>query len=252
MRIHAVSDIHVDFSENRQWLHNLSRQDYQDDVLILAGDVSDIVSLFAEALESLKKRFREVLFVPGNHDLWVHRNGCSDSLVHFHEIVKLTDACGVHTGPTHFGPLSIVPLFGWYDYSFGEPSEQILDLWVDFSACRWPEGFDEKTITQFFIALNSESFPVENQTLISFSHFLPRIDLMPSVIPVEKRILYPVLGTSLLEQQVRMLGSTIHVYGHSHVNMKIKKEGVTYINNAFGYPSESRIAKKELLCIFEC
>lgn len=252
MRIHAISDIHVDYPENRRWLHNLSMQDYQEDTLILAGDITDIVPLFAEALESLKKRFQEVLFVPGNHDLWVHRNDSPDSLTHFYNIVKLAGQYGVHTGPVHFGSLSIIPLFGWYDYSFGEPSEQILDLWMDFSACRWPDGLDEKKITQLFIALNNGSVPVENQTLISFSHFLPRIDLMPSAIPVEKRILYPVLGTSLLEQQIRTLGSDIHVYGHSHVNMNIQKEGITYINNAFGYPSETRISKRKLCCIFEC
>jgi predicted phosphodiesterase len=52
-----------------------------------------------------------------------------------------------------------------------------------------------------------------------------------------------------LEQQIRLLRSDIHVYGHSHVNRRIEIGGITYINNAFGYPSETRIAAKRLLCI---
>jgi hypothetical protein len=94
------------------------------------------------------------------------------------------------------------------------------------------------------------SRPVNN-TVISFSHFLPRIDVMPDFIPPQHRILYPVLGTDSLEQQIRQIRSDIHVYGHSHVNRKIKIDGITYINNAYGYPSETRISAKRLLSIYE-
>ena len=87
--------------------------------------------------------------------------------------------------------------------------------------------------------------------VITFSHFLPRIDVMPRSVPDEVRILFPVLGTTLLEQQLRRLGSRLHVYGHSHLNRKVDIDGVSYINNAFGYPYETRIAAKRLLCIHE-
>ena len=90
----------------------------------------------------------------------------------------------------------------------------------------------------------------KRNTVISFSHFLPRIDLMPSYIPKKHRILYPVLGSTIIEDQVRQLAPTIHVYGHSHVNRDIEIDGIQYINNAFGYPKETRIAAKELLCIY--
>lgn len=59
------------------------------------------------------------------------------------------------------------------------------------------------------------------------------------------------MGTRLLEKQIRKLGSDIHVYGHSHVNNRVMKDSTLYINNAFGYPYETRIAAKELKCIFD-
>ncbi|MEW8406943.1 MAG: hypothetical protein AB2688_19615, partial [Candidatus Thiodiazotropha taylori] len=82
---------------------------------------------------------------------------------------------------------------------------------------------------------------------ITFSHFLPRIDVMPNFIPHRFRDIYPVLGSPHLDTQIRALNSEIHIYGHSHVNRAVKIKGVRYINNAFGYPSETRIAAKRLM-----
>jgi Icc-related predicted phosphoesterase len=75
--------------------------------------------------------------------------------------------------------------------------------------------------------------------------------LMPKFIPMNRRELYPVLGSASLDRRLRELGSIMHVYGHSHVNRSMKIDGVTYVNNAFGYPQETHIAAKRLLCIYE-
>jgi hypothetical protein len=44
--------------------------------------------------------------------------------------------------------------------------------------------------------MNEARLSVRNDTDISFSHFLPRIDLMPDSIPPKFRLLSPVLGTT--------------------------------------------------------
>ena len=74
MRVFAVSDIHIDYEANAGWVGNLSVSEYQDDVLILAGDVTDSLRKLDWCLNLLARRFRKVLFVPGNHDLWVIRD----------------------------------------------------------------------------------------------------------------------------------------------------------------------------------
>ena len=95
MRIFAISDIHIDFEDNRRWFENLSRYDYQEDLLILAGDVTDIIPMFEKVFRDLKDRFSEVLYIPGNHDLWVYRQPKMDSLEKLDVIKKIAASYGV-------------------------------------------------------------------------------------------------------------------------------------------------------------
>lgn len=253
MRIFALSDIHVDHDANARWVDGLSTADYRDDLLILAGDVTDKPALFEWCLRAFAKRFRKVIFVPGNHDLWVIRDGREkNSLQKFAEVCATVEACGATMQTYRERGVAIHPLLGWYDYSFGQPSEELLAMWMDFRACRWPEGFGANEISAHFAELNQVTARADGETVITCSHFLPRIDAMPWYISGTNRLLYPVLGTTRLETQLRKMKPSMHVYGHSHVNRSVKLDGVTYINNAFGYPSETWIASKDLLAIHEC
>ncbi len=250
MKIYALSDIHMEFEANTEAMRQLSKCGYQDDILILAGDIGSDIGLIESAFTLLASRFKHVCYVPGNHDLWVTNGRDLTSMDKYRRICDLARACHVSMDILHMGRLSIVPLLGWYDYSFGEPGEMLRRIWMDYHECRWPKGYDERTITQNFIRRNILDIPPEN-TVISFSHFLPRIDVMPHYIPEQHQTLYPVLGSNLIEQQIRQIRSKIHVYGHSHVNQKKEIHGVIYINNAYGYPDETRITAKKLLCIHE-
>jgi hypothetical protein len=195
-----------------------------------------------------------VLFVPGNHELWVRRQpGQTDrtSFDKFAEVRQVATDAGVSMQRFRREGISIVPLLGWYDYSFGQPGEELRSVWMDYRACRWPAELSMRDIAQRFEDLNEISSDGETEATlrISFSHFLPRIDVMPPHIPADLKMLYPILGSVHLDKQVRALRSDIHIYGHSHVNRRLLIDGVTYINNAFGYPQETRIASKRLLCI---
>ena len=255
MRIWAVSDIHIDYQENNKWLSNLSLADYCEDLLILAGDLSDDLKKLSICFERLNKRFFKVHYVPGNHELWVSSKSRINSLDKFHQVLALAEQYELVIEPFHYNDqsqnISIVPMFSWYDFSFGQPSEKLLNSWVDFRACRWPNNDSVEAISHQFLQKNLPNLTILNQLVISFSHFLPRLDLMPSYIPSDYRYIYPVLGSYKLEEQLRLLQPDIHIYGHSHVNRRVTFEGIEYINNAFGYPSEDRIASKQLLCIYE-
>lgn len=251
LKIFALSDIHVDYRENLAWLKQLSQWEYQDDFLVLAGDISHRKGLLKQAFDIVKSVFKEVVYVPGNHELWLGSDTLSDSFEKFHVVLEIAEDCGIRTRTCHFESVSFVPLHGWYDGSFGIPSELLKRSWSDYTTCKWPAGYDDEKITHYFTQLNEENLEVENQLIISLSHFLPRIDIMPSRIPRKRRWVYPVLGATILERQIRQLGPDIHVYGHSHVNNRIKLEDILYINNAFGYPRETRISVKELVCIHE-
>lgn len=252
MRVFALSDIHVDYDANARWVDQLSTADYRDDVLILAGDVTHRPPLFAQCLSAFAARFAHVLFVPGNHDLWVLGDDeAKTSLDKFREVTALAQECGASLEPLDVDGFHIAPLFGWYDYSFGEPGEELQRVWADFRACRWPEGFTTADIAAHFTALNQRTVPHGARTVITYSHFLPRIDLIPAFVPARHRMLDPVLGSSSLDRQLRDLRADIHVYGHSHIARSTTIDGVRYVNNAFGYPQEGALGPKQLACIAE-
>jgi len=253
MRIFALSDVHVDYDANMQWINSLSQVEYVNDVLILAGDISDSAARLERCLNQFARRFRKLLFVPGNHDLWVirddkHRN----SLDKFRSVCEIAARSGASTAPYHHGRMTIVPLLGWYDYTFGTPETELEGAWMDFYACRWSQAWTMKDVTQHFLRMNNYQRRDNEEIILSFSHFVPRIDVMPQYLPDFSQKLFPVLGSSRLEQQVRQLRSDMHIYGHSHINRRVKLDGTLYINNAFGYPNETNITAKELVCAYEC
>lgn len=250
MRVFALSDIHVDYEGNKRWLFNLSRQDYQQDILILAGDITDDLAVLEQCFGYLSSIFHQVLYVPGNHELWVKRDAIKCSFEKFNTISRLASDCDISMQYYQTDALGIVPLLAWYDFSFGVPGSALNAAWADFYHCRWPDGYREAEITHYFLSKNTIDIDKADKTIISFSHFLPSIDVMPSYIPQKHRYLYPVLGSQALGRQVTALNPAIHVYGHSHVNRQVTINGIQYINNAFGYPSEEW-PKKQLLCIYQ-
>ncbi|GLQ90048.1 metallophosphoesterase [Dyella flagellata] len=252
MRVFAISDLHLDYAANREWLQQLPLHEYNDDVLILAGDVSDRLTHLEEAFKALSRRFSTVLFVPGNHDLWINRDRMRDSFEKLQTVRSVAQELGLRMDIFRQGELAIVPLQGWYDYSFGAADDYLKAAWADYRNCQWP-GYDEAAVTKFFTGQNptlSSPALLDARQIISFSHFLPRIDLMPDRIPDKHRKIYPVLGTTVLESQLRQLGSSVHVYGHSHVNRQVRIDGVNYVNNAFGYPSEAHFTRRQLVQVY--
>jgi predicted phosphodiesterase len=257
MRVFALSDIHVDYGVNARWVSNLSTADYTEDLLILAGDVTDILGSLEWCLGTLAARFHKVLFVPGNHDLWVIRDTApGTSMEKLEKVASVAAAVGVSTTPVHSRGVSIYPLLGWYDHSFGKPSRRLRDVWMDYRACRWPQGFDDERVASHLSSLTEAYIPdgatpdrTDGQKVITFSHFVPRRDIVPPSKRLGK-LLHPILGSEQLERQLRRCGSSLHVFGHHHVNRSVQIDGVTYINNAYGYPHEE--TQKRLLCVHEC
>ena len=231
MRIFAISDLHTDFRENRLLLQRLAGRDYSGDVLLVAGDVADRMETIRETLVFLRGLFREVWFVPGNHELWV-RNDPRDSVEKFHAVLDLCARVGVRTGPGRAGGHWIVPLFSWYDEAFdvrGEAVTQELEAWSDFYFCRWPgEAADPAA---YFAGLNQRWLRRFDGPVLTFSHFVPRPELVPPVRVLTFKGLPRVAGSAHVERQLREAGSTLHVFGHTHLMDDRVIDGVRYVQN---------------------
>ena len=68
MRVWTVSDLHVDYKENANFVQQIGIGPYINDILIVPGDITHDFSLLKKNLLLLKERFANVLFIPGNHD----------------------------------------------------------------------------------------------------------------------------------------------------------------------------------------
>lgn len=263
MQVYAISDVHADFRDNLAQLEQLSRHHYRGDALIVAGDVSHEPGVLRRTFHLFLERFRHVFFVPGNHELWTRGGGGADSLEKFESLLRLCESMGVRTGPEVIGSggdrVCVVPLFSWYtrpgegsDSLYRErPAQQPTEsVWADDYLVKWPRAEDFRPV-QHFLNLNaarvSAEYPAER---ISFSHFLPRQDVMlpapgdppyAAMDPARSRFNFSaVAGSTLIDQQVRQLGSRVHVYGHQHRNRRRLYDGVWYVSNCLGYPEERR------------
>ncbi len=272
MRVFALSDIHVDYAENMQWIRDLSRSDYQDATLLLAGDATHDLARLEEGLRLLQERFAHVFFVPGNHELWVMKGERGHSLDKFHTILDLCARLGVRCEPTKLGtlyPVWIVPLFSWYVtpeegsgtlYLPKRGGDQGMKVWSDTYFVKWPKEPGWPGPAQHFLGLNHERIArVYDAPVISFSHFISRQDLLfPHDTDVEEIIrraqehatssadsedgegfnFSRVAGTRALETQIRTLGSKVHVHGHQHRNRLRMVDGILYASHCLGYKHE--------------
>jgi hypothetical protein len=242
-RVFCISDLHTDFPENLAWCKSLSDTAYLDDAIILGGDVSDDMSVLEETLNTFTGKFKYVFFTPGNHDLWHKGKGSTkrtsddteymDSMQKLTGVLDLCATCGVHTKPKLLpGPVWVVPVLSWHHASFDfEPDipTEVKDvpppekMMSDFRLCKWPEPLSDldESVAGALDAMNDThgawaSFldSLENGTreertapVLSFSHFLPRLELIP-----EKRFLFyanlpKAVGSDYIFRRIEGLGS---------------------------------------------
>lgn len=233
MRLFATSDLHTDYKENFLWLQELSDIDYRDDTLIVAGDISDRLEIIRETLLLLRGKFRQLLFTPGNHELWV-RGANINSIEKFQQILNLCDELDIATKPLRLENCWVVPLFSWYDGVF-EPK---MNAWADFHFCKWPA--DAAPLSDYFLRLNEPHLKPYDAPVISFSHFIPRSDLLPPKAYLRISWLGNVSVCAALDSQIRQLNSTVHICGHTHTTFDRVIDDVRYVQNAVRYPKERR------------
>jgi Icc-related predicted phosphoesterase len=242
MRILAISDLHTDFRENMLLVEELSDVTYQRDILIAAGDISDRLDTLKSTLALLRTKFMKIFYVPGNHELWVRKER-QTSVEKFFSVLALCETLDIQTSPAKVDAVWVVPLFSWYEPQFDADNSGDSDSlggWADFYLCKWPTGIGQ--VSDFFLKMNEPRLLAYDGPVISFSHFLPRRDLLPAVERLRFKGLPKVAGCAALDTQIRSLKSGVHVFGHSHISCDRVIDGVRYIQNPLRYPRERTTA----------
>lgn len=254
MKLYAISDLHLFNAVNRAAIEALPP--HPDDWLILAGDIGEREDDLHFALSHLTRRFAQLLWAPGNHDLWTLPSNPLDlrGEAKYHRLVSICRSYGVLTPedpyvvwPGDDSPCILAPLFLLYDYSF-RPDDVAAD-----QALAWAEETGVVCTDEFL--LHPDPYPsraawcaarcrlteqrlqaVPAQTpLVLINHFPLRQDLVQ--LPYIPRFSLWCGTRSTEEWHTRFPVATV-VYGHLHRRGSHWRDGVRFEEVSFGYPRD--------------
>jgi len=161
MRIFAISDIHVDFKANWEYLerivsNGLIHGEYIEDAVIVAGDISHLTRHVSWALHQLGTVFKYVFFCVGNHELWItaeEKAKKMNSLDKYEEMMKVATKAGAIVSRkeilTKFHTrICVLPLQSWYDgslyFDYGPEEYNAHEICSDSRMCIWNGPFADR------------------------------------------------------------------------------------------------------------
>jgi len=254
MKLLAVSDVHLGHAANRQAFARISSR--PEDWLILAGDVAERYADLEFAFATVVPRFRQVLWVPGNHELWTRPSGdeTERGQARYERLVALCRSYGVLTPEDPYpvvafrdGAIRIVPLFLLYDYSF-RPDHIPIERAVEWARESGIVCTDE-------LLLHADPFPgraewcharcdssearlqqcQDGVPAIFINHFPLRQDLVQ--LPRIPRFSIW-CGTRRTEDWHVRFNASVVVSGHLHIRSTKYRDGVRFEEVSFGYPRQ--------------
>jgi 3',5'-cyclic AMP phosphodiesterase CpdA len=255
-RMLAVSDLHVSFPENREFVADL-RPGSADDWLLIAGDVGEISTDIEWALGTLSERFRTVVWSPGNHELWTPP---ADPLPlrgerRYRHLVKVCRELGVLTPEDPYpvwegvgGPVVVAPLFLLYDYTFLPPGTatkgEALALAMRTGTVCTDEWLLHPDPHPSREAWCRSRIDMTVRRLEALDPGLPTVlvNHFPLVRDPTRVLSYPAFaqwcGTELTATwHVRYRARAV-VYGHLHIPRTTWHDGVRFEEVSLGYPRE--------------
>jgi 3',5'-cyclic AMP phosphodiesterase CpdA len=254
MKLYAISDLHLGYEINRRALAAISA--HPDDWLILAGDVGETLAQLAFAFTVLTQRFRQLVWVPGNHELWTLPSRGEDmrGQAKYDALIALCRSHGVLTPEDPYpvlafggGEVRIAPLFLLYDYSF-RPSHVSFEAAVDWASESGVLCTDELVlhadphagiadwcrarcdVTEARLEGCKDGLPT-----VLINHFPLREDLVR--LPGIPRFSIW-CGTRRTEDWHRRFNASVVVSGHLHVRSTMHRDGVRFEEVSLGYPRQ--------------
>ncbi len=254
MKLFAISDLHLGHPANRRALQELPPQ--PDDWLILAGDVGEKPAHLVFAFQTLEGRFKKLVWVPGNHELWSLPSDPAGArgVQVYHRAVAVCRAHGVLTPEDAYpvwegeGPACILaPLFLLYDYSF-RPDHVPPSRAIEWAAEQGVLCADERYLHADPFSSRSrwclqrcqeterrlQQLPTDLPTVL-INHFPLRRDL--ARLPRIPRFSIW-CGTRRSEDWHLRFRAKVVVSGHLHLRTTQWRDGVRFEEVSLGYPHQ--------------
>ena len=255
MKLWAIADLHLACAPNRRALADLAAK--PRDWLILAGDVGETEDHLRFALDVLSPRFQQLLWVPGNHDLWTLPVGSARGQAKYRRLVDICRSRGVLTpdDPYPLWPASepggprfrIAPIFTLYDYSFSPetmgPGEAV--AWAAEHGIRctdedllhadpYPSRQAWSGARIQYTEQRLEAVSSDDEQMVLISHFPLRGDFF-----LPKRIARFAIwcGSRRTQDWHLRFNAAVVVYGHLHIKRTHWHDGVRFEEVSLGYPA---------------
>lgn len=255
-KLFAISDIHVRYDENKKIVEGIHPESPAD-WLIIAGDVGEISTDIRWALELLSARFAQVVWVPGNHELWtVPQDPVQHRGVRRYEyLVEMCRELGILTPEDPYavwdgegGPVAIAPLFVLYDYSFRPAGAHDKASSLAMAEAAGVVCTDEFMLHPDPYATREEwcwaRLKSTEARLSEIPDSLPTVlvNHFPLVREPTNILRYPQFaqwcGTEATAAWPRRHRAAAVVYGHLHIPRLIRHDGVPHHEVSLGYPRE--------------
>lgn len=254
MKVYAISDLHINHPENRNALLSLSS--HPDDWLLVAGDVAERYSDIEFAFSILVPRFKKVVWIPGNHELWTLPGSgeIERGQARYDRLVRLSRSHGVLTPEDPYAVLSfdgeqvrIAPTFVLYDYSFRPDTVACEDV------AKWAAEVGSGCADEFL--LHPDPYPTraawcrarcdvtlgrleecnDGTPIILVNHF-PLLEEFAHA-PFVPRFT-PWCGTRRTRGWHLRFNVKVVVSGHLHIPTTRFKDGVRFEEVSLGYPRQ--------------
>ncbi|GAC82996.1 hypothetical protein GP2_007_00360 [Gordonia paraffinivorans NBRC 108238] len=254
----AISDLHVAHRGNEHIIDQI-RPTSSDDWLIVAGDVAERTDDIIDTLRRLRTRFRTVIWVPGNHELYTTAKDPLQlfGVARYDYLVQACRDIGVVTPEDIYplfdpgdgrDPVRVVPMFLLYDYTFRPAGT--FDKLTALALAR-----DRNVVATDEFLLSPEPYPTRDVWGRA------RIELtrrrLEALDPAEKKVLinhwplrrepcdaliYPEFalwcGSELTADWHTEFNAECCVYGHLHIPRTTWYDGVRFEEVSVGYPRE--------------
>jgi 3',5'-cyclic AMP phosphodiesterase CpdA len=257
-RLTALSDLHVAFPENRELIADL-RPRSEGDWLLLAGDVGEIFADIEWALRTLSGRFSTVIWAPGNHELWTHREDPvkARGVERYDRLVATCRSLGIVTPEDPYpvwdgpgGPVQVAPLFLLYDYTFLPEGARTKEEGLAVA-------YETGVVCSDEMVLHPDPYPSReawcaDRVAATERRLAERDSDLPLVLvthwPLTREptniLRYPQFaqwcGTTRTRDWHRRFNVTTVVYGHLHIPRVTWQDGVRFVEASVGYPREWR------------
>jgi len=257
VRIGVISDLHVDLNEDSSSpgavLRCLSAAAVRAgaELLIVAGDLANRWDTTLRALEALRAASGlQVLFVPGNHDLWNEASTLpfGPDWRAWDSYRALLDFPGnLARGPVELpGGWSVVGDTGWYDYAWGHPRFSTADfdrmrfeerLWQDKVNTLWDRGTLDMH-RHFLQGLDRQLAAHRGRRLVLVTHVVSHFAF--TVQPPDRlwEYLNAFLGSPAYGELAVRHGAAVAVCGHVHYRRRACSGQTLFLCSCLGYATE--------------